>query len=290
MTEIKRKQYYLNSKDATYIADDTNWLRFDFSGVPFRAQKDEYITVTVSQVVIPVSWHNVNSYNNKIYWTDLATSPTTLTTTLTTGNYTNTTFITMLQTVIRATSSYFSTATVTEDTTNSKFIVTLNTTHWSTLYINNSTTTAKYLLGIAMTGYTTVTPNAAYTFANVYDLTYTKCIYIVSNDMYNYNSDSNSQSISSNILASAMINVNNPNVLCINTFFENRLVNPAINMFEIQLQDEDRNLLIMNGVHWQIVLDAKIYKRNDALEEINSIYKLEQNNNNKRKLSTANLK
>ena len=286
--EVKRRQYYLNSNDGSQINSDTSWVTFDFSGVPLRANVDEYITLQISQASIPASWYNVNSTNNYLYMYTYSSGLTynnnteypSIIIALTKGNYTSSTLPTMIQALVRA-----ATNNAGNNTHLSDFTITENTDQntWTFTSTGNfgiqMSSTCLSLLGIKKSGLvddaTLISSTYTLTSNKIYDLSYTKNVFIVSNSFYNTNVDSNPMNLSSNILASVQANVNFPDIIFDHDLHETVIKAPVISMFEIQLQDDNRNVLGLNNIDWCFTMTARVYKRTDAVDEEGHIWELE---------------
>jgi hypothetical protein len=119
MEELDKFQFTINSDDGTklnyytdYIGNthtDSSWVRFNFNGRrELICGPNEYYTLQISGGSIPLTYYNINSYNNKIVVTNYTNASlgmyvdsnypeySTITFTIQTGNYTIYSLVTAL--------------------------------------------------------------------------------------------------------------------------------------------------------------------------------------------------
>jgi hypothetical protein len=201
-----------------------------------------YKAISVLNAQIPISYYLINSTNNKLVLDSV-------TYTLTNANYTTTSIMTMILSIIPNTYSMsFSIATGKFTITNSSIDFTIN-----------STSTCQILLGFSKsTNYTSTSKTFTFPFpANLYGIHRIK---VKSNILHTRNFDSNSGS--GNILTTIGITTGLTSVLdYINqSNFRNIISNETIDFIDIQIADENDNLLDFNGVDIFLTLELDIIK------------------------------
>lgn len=234
---------FLFSNSSTKLNSDTSHVNFQF----YQSITCDYnysLLIAVSNFSIPCSFYNINSYNNTLY---LNINGIVTSFTLTVGNYSAYSLLSLLNSTLLSNS-----ITVTYNSTTNKYTFSTVATPIQFLYASS---TCEVLLGFSSdSAYST-----SITSDNVIDLTYTKCLYIVTDNLIFDNLDSLSGNKKSNILCSIIKNVNQGELI---TFQPSSLdyipiYNKNINYMEIEIQDDSGRIIQMNNINWDLTLNVK---------------------------------
>lgn len=234
---------FLFSNASTKLNSDTSHVNYQFyQGI--TCDYNYNLQIAVSNFSIPCSFYNINSYNNTLY---LNINGVINTFTLTIGNYSAYSLLTLLNSILLSNS-----ITVTYNSTTNKYTFSTVSTPIQFLY---SQSTCSILLGFS----TDSTSSTSITSDIVIDLTYTKCLYIVTDNLVFDNLDSLSGNKKSNILCSIIKNVNQGELI---TFQPSSLDyipihNKNINYMEIEIQDDSGRIIQMNNINWDLTLNIK---------------------------------
>jgi hypothetical protein len=216
---------------------------FDFKHILKDDKTIEKASISIINAQIPLSYYNVNIYNNII---KILLGVTTYTINLTVGNYTSTTLMTLLQT--NFTSAGLTGFTFSYSTTTGKMTMSY-TSSFSILY---SGSTALGVLGYSTTSNTTGT-----TLIGIYPLNLlgTLRIRVLSTQLSCYNYDS---SIKGGVSLLGTIPVECPpySVILYDNYTKSatELKELNINQIDIQLVDDNNNLLQLNNIDWCLTL------------------------------------
>jgi hypothetical protein len=231
---------------------------FNFKSV-LKDEKDILkASISVISAQIPVSYYNINIYNNIL---KVVNSSVTYTITLTTGNYTSTTLQTLLSTLFIA--QGLNNFLFAYSTTSGKLTIT-NTTSFSILHTGS---TCLGVLGFESESDTLSSLNAItglYTVIGTYPLNLlgTLRVRVLSTKLLTFNLDS---SISGGVSLLASIPVEAPpySVILYDNFTKasTELKSLKINSIDIQLVDDLGNLLQLNNIDWSITLAIYIERK-----------------------------
>jgi len=220
-------------------------------------------SISVINAQIPVSYYNINIYNNILI---IQVGITTYTITLTVGNYTSTTLQTLLTTLF--TDLGLTTFTFSYSTTSGK--LTINNTSTFTILYSGSTSLG--VLGYSQTSNTVSTlVSSLYTAVGIYPLNLlgTLRIRVLSTKLQTFNFDS---SISGGVSLLASIPVEAPpySVILYDNYTKSstELKNLKINAIDIQLVDDLGNLLQLNNIDWSLTL--ALYIERKSIERSNT--------------------
>ena len=272
-------QMNLNSNDGVklntlidsngYTVTDTNSVQFQFGGDPdLQCGLDEKWSFAVSGSSIPLAFYNINTLNNTLVVSGHSVTNANGTYTLTKANYTTTSLLTAMtntsttndELFINTNNALFGTYfNVTYDQTLEKYTFTAIGNSNSTFTFGSASTMLKALGFEKATSITSLTTNTL-TSSYLIDLSFTKCILITSRDLPTNGVDSDSPAATSITLATAYLTQNAPSIMTFQSYFEIKTTQRSINDITIDLLDENRNYIDMNGLDWMITLDLKKYK------------------------------
>ena len=231
-----------NSASIKLNGDYNSSLFFQLPSLYVKDNKTQYAKISIVHAEIPVSYYVVNINNNILYINSIKYS-------LTVGNYTTTTFITMLLTIIP---SGFS-------CTFSSLIRKYTLTYTSNFTINSGSTCYNLMGFNNLTSYTST--SFSLLMPNVADFSGIKRVNICSNLLKCFNYDSITGQ-NSNLLASIAVNssaggiiyfLNQSNFSCL-------VNNNSIDYLDIQITDEYNNLINFNNCNVFLTLQIDIYR------------------------------
>lgn len=253
-TYIDQRQIILSSDNATlnngtYLSD----VNFTFVGLIQQNDADiEEITIQIQNAQIPISFYNINVYNNilKITYNSIA-----YTLTLTRGNYNSTTLINEILAKLTAVGI----STITIATSSTTGILTFTST--LTLTINSTGSTLNKVLGfVPGTNYTSVGGilSAPYPL-NLLGILKLK----IASDELNVNNYDSSVKGSLNILATIPIEAGSFGLILYDNISNTQSVlnNPILDGFDLKIYGDDNNLVNFNNVGWNITLLLSITRR-----------------------------
>jgi len=296
--ELKKIQTFLNSKHGTLKVNDkgktdTSYVEFDMTARQIVAKPDERIFLCVSSVSFPNSIYNVNDNNNVLKYSvdygPIGGSTTeydnlSYTCYLTNGTYDSTTFPTMVASVIDNKTNKVNNVSLVDS--GGYWVLEFdkdspdNENYETTHFRFEQGTTCDILLGLEE--YNTVI-HSPYTFTKMYDISYTKNIFIASNELLNSNIDSKDKfNGMSNILASVQLTSNYGSIIYWNNVIEVALQGDAVRSFGIQILDDDKRLVSLNKFDWLIEIDFRIvHKENKDIEK--DLFRLDINENKRKR-------
>lgn len=244
---VEQKIVILDSKNATKNNGDYNSdVYFNFAGILTDDADIKEIQVSIQNAQIPMSFYNVNVYNNILRITYNSTN---YTITLTRGNYNSNTLITEITSQLAGQLITDIVITISSITGILKFVRSgsLNFTILSTGTIN------KTLGFLAGTNYTSVAGilNAPYPL-NLLGLLKLK---ITSLELSTYNFDSSVLG-NLNVIATIPIEAGTFGLIQYDNFanIQSILKNTTLDGFDLQIYGDDNNLVNFNGIDWNIVL------------------------------------
>lgn len=191
--------------------------------------------------------YNINSYNNKIYWT--TTSDGSLTSTLTPGYYTSTTLTSHLSTVLSADGTPTITTSYSDET--GKFNFSASAGNISFTFSTNTSNSARYLLGFDEEN---TSESSSITSTNPADISYTRYIGIdIDEFSSNYNDVNNRARTYLYPINSSFSNVQYTNL---QESYENILTLPnPTRKLNIKLYDDSGRPLSNNNLDWSFILE-----------------------------------
>lgn len=246
-TYVEQRIVILDSNNAVKNNGDFNSdVVFNFTGILTDEPDVKEVQVSIQNAQIPMSFYNVNVYNN-IFRITYNSLPYTIT--LTRGNYNSTTLITEITSQLAGQSITDIAITISSITGIIKFVRAggLNFTILSTGTINKT-------LGFATgTNYTTTAGilNAPYPL-NLLGLLKLK---ITSLEISTYNFDSSVLG-NLNVLATIPIEAGTFGLIQYDNVanIESIIKNPTLDSFDLQIYGDDGNLVNFNGIGWNITL------------------------------------
>lgn len=264
-TYIDQRQIILNSDNATqnngtFLSD----VRFTFVGLIQQNDADiEEITIQVQNAQIPISFYNINVYNNILNITYNAT-PYTLT--LTRGNYNSTTLINE----ILAQLALVAITDITIVTSSITGIITFTRAGALNFTIESTGTLNKALGFVVGTTYTSVGGILVAPFPlNLLGILKLK----IASDELNVNNYDSSVNGSLNILATIPIEAGAFGLILYDNISNTQSVlnNPILDGFDLKIYGDDNNLVNFNNVGWTISLLLSITRRRN--EKSNTIFR-----------------
>jgi hypothetical protein len=246
-TYIDQRLIILNSDNA--IQNNGSFLSdvyFKFLGLLADDPDIQEITVSVQNAQIPISFYNINVYNNIL---NITYNSTPYTLTLTRGNYNSTTLINEILLKLQA----ISITDITIATSSTTGIMTFTRAGGLNFTIN-STGTLNKTLGFAVgTTYISIAGILSAPFPlNLLGLLKLK---IASYEIQTGNYDS-SVNGSLNILATIPIEAGSFGLVLYDNISntESIIRNPTLDGFDLQILGDDNNLVNFNGIGWNITL------------------------------------
>jgi len=237
-------QIHLNSKNADRYISGTSDIEFDLPLIEAPLQHTIYLSV--QHAVIPYSFYNIDSNNNKIVLLlyEQINVPTTFIIYIETGNYNPYQLINVLQNVMMN-------FTISYNSIKNKFTFTHSLYEFG---FSNSSTCLR-LFGFSDS---VQSINKAVTSINSINLQSHHCVCIQSNLLTG--SINSANKYESNIICSipvdkppfSMITFINHNNLKYNLF------NNVISTMRLRLTDQNNNLIDMNGCHWSCTIQLEI--------------------------------
>ena len=262
-TYIDQRLINLSSDNAilnngTFLSD----VNFNFIGL-LKDDKDvEHVAISVQNAQIPISFYNVNIYNNIL---DLTYNSTAYTLTLTRGNYNSTTLINEIIAKLTAQSITDITLAISSITG----VITFTRAGGLNFTINSTGTLNKVLGFVTGTTYTSVGGILTPPFPlNLLGLLKLK---LVSYELQTGNYDS---SVGSNLNVLAVIPIEAGSFGLIlydnisNT--ESLIMNPTLDGFDLKIFGDDGNLVNFNGIGWNITLLLSITRKRK--EKSNTVF------------------
>ena len=296
MSLLDRFQFTINSDDGTRLSSytdangntqlDTSQVSFNFSGrSDLRCGLDEYYTFVMSTATIPVTFYNVNSYNDTITISGHPTANVNGDYVLTHGNFTAYTLVTMLQNTATSGSgdlcynsnaiAFVTNFTVTYDSIREILYFKCTTSNSSKpITISGN---AVQLLGFKKSSSNVMVWSSVDTAWELYstqlmNVSYTNTLFITSKELRTRGVDSTSASSGTDILATVQINQHSPSIMSYQSFFEQKLLSRDMTSFTIYFRDQDRNVMALNGIDWIITLDIRRYKNDDMIQNISDAF------------------
>lgn len=244
---VEQRLVILNSNNAVKNNGDYNSdVVFNFTGILTDDPDIKEVQVSVQNAQIPMSFYNVNVYNNILRITYNSTN---YTITLTRGNYNSNTLITEITSQLAGQLITDITITISSVTGILKFVRagSLNFTILSTGTIN------KTLGFVTGTNYTTTAGvlSAPYPL-NLLGILKLK---ITSLEISTYNFDSSVLG-NLNVLATIPIEAGTFGLIQYDNFanIQSIIKNPTLDSFDLQIYGDDGNLVNFNGIGWNITL------------------------------------
>jgi hypothetical protein len=244
---VEQRIVILDSDNAVKNNGDFNSdVVFNFTGILTDESDIKEVQVSVQNAQIPMSFYNINVYNNILRITYNSTN---YTITLTRGNYNSNTLITEIVSQLAGQLITDITITISSVTGILKFVRagSLNFTILSTGTINK---TLGFIIG---TNYTTIAGilSAPYPL-NLLGILKLK---ITSLEISTYNFDSSVLG-NLNVLATIPIEAGTFGLIQYDNFanIQSIIKNPTLDSFDLQIYGDDGNLVNFNGIEWNIVL------------------------------------
>jgi hypothetical protein len=247
---MKSVQIHLNSEDAIRYYSSTSYCEFSFPVYSIDSTSTFYASVVHAS--IPYSFYNINSSNNCLCYTN--NSSTIYRVYINPGNYTATTLLSQLQSILP------SSFTVTYSNTQNTFTFTNANTF---TFIYNSLigfSTCLALLGFTLTSQTSTVSGTTYTLTSntLVNLASVRCICVNTSihtgSIFTYSP--NNQNILCSIPVStapfSIITFDNPN------HYKVDLSTNIFNSIVIKLTDQAGNILNLNGLNWSITLQLDV--------------------------------
>lgn len=203
------------------------------------------ISYAVESVQLYNTSYTINSYNNKLYWTD--STPTTQTTTLTNGNYTASSLATHVETLMNTANTGSGTYDVTADTNTGKITISNSSVNFSLTFGTNTTNSVATALGFENTNKTGA---QSYTGEKIVKLN-TK-YYIIYGDIGSQNSYSANELV--NVLAYVPNSVNFGDMINYQSELAKsfKLTEKEISRMKIFVKDDMGNPVNLNGINWSM--------------------------------------
>jgi len=263
-TYIDQRQIILNSDHATlnngtFLSD----VNFQFIGLLQDDADIEEITVQVQNAQIPISFYNINIYNNIL---DITYGFTTYSLTLTRGNYNSTTLITE----IIAKLATVGITDITIATSSTTGIITFTRAGGLGFIIEPTGTINKVLGFVVGTSYISVGGILSAPFPlNLLGLLKLK---IASYELQTGNYDSSVDG-TLNILATIPIEAGSFGLILYDNISNTQSLirNPTLDGFDLKIYGDDNNLVNFNNVGWNITLLLSITRR--RREKSNTIFR-----------------
>jgi hypothetical protein len=263
-TYIDQRLIILNSDNATqnngtFLSD----VKFTFIGLIQQNDPDiEEITIQVQNAQIPISFYNINVYNNIL---NITYNSTPYSLTLTRGNYNSTTLINE----IIAKLATFSITDITITISSITGLLTFTRAASLNFTINSTGTLNKVLGFVVGTTYTSVGGILTAPFPlNLLGLLKLK----IASDELNVNNYDSSVNGSLNILATIPIEAGSFGLILYDNISNTQSVlnNPILDGFDLKIYGDDNNLVNFNNCPWQITLLLSITRRRN--EKSNTIF------------------
>lgn len=243
---------YFNSNNCDRFNNDTSHVLFR-SNNDIIIGDDEDIEILCPQCVLPISFYNVNSNNNSFIYT---LSGSTVTVTLTAGNYSASSFVTLFNSLL---SGIFV-------LTYSPATLVFTITHSTTTFSVSSNSTCLNLLGLTGASLTATFLNLTYALTSdkTIDFSYTKNIAIVVSSLSLKGTDSIFKGSSTSVVASVGLDRNTPYI----NHWQNPVSIPQSlltrqipNELEIFLLDDNGNIIPYRNGTWSFELRFYVRKR-----------------------------
>jgi hypothetical protein len=243
-TNLSSRQVYLDSKDANYYINESNsepvWIFNEHIICPDYAS----MLISVVDVQIPASMYNIDGVNNTLQYILNGVSQDPLV--IPQGNYN----VMTLKDYLNANLTGF---TVTYDDTLNGF-----TFSGSASFQFQATSTCFNVLGLSSKNHDSSVNKL--TSDIPIDLAGLGAIYIMS-DLLTRNMDTRSGTLSHCICKVPVLASNFGIITYINyTNFKSTVTTRNLQQFHLTLEDENRNVIDLNGHHWQITLQVDFIK------------------------------
>jgi autonomous glycyl radical cofactor GrcA len=239
---IETLQIHLNSEDAIKsYSSGNNYLEFNLKY--FEIPSDHTIYLSVDHAVLPYSFYNVNSTNNTLCY---VLNGSVVNVTFPIGNYTTTTLLNMLKSLI-------TTLIISYSATTNKFTFSHSTLNFSFL---NTFSTCFKLLGFSLNDQ--ISSSNILISNGIVNLCSTRCICVHST--FRTDNISTSSALNSSIICSIPINVS-PYSLITYSNHSNFKINLHTNIFNsvvIKLMDQNGQAIDFNNSPWSKVLQLDI--------------------------------
>lgn len=258
---------YLNSKYADVkINNSLADCIFFFQDVIEKPNPNYLMYIKLEHFTLPISMYNLDVYHNKL---DYIVNNIDYSLIIPSGNYSIDTLVNYLNNnVVNLVFSYNS----------SSFSISINSSY--NFIIKNSSTILTILGFNENTTYNSISNSL--TSPNAYDLSGVNSIIIFTNFLTG-NIDGRTKR-NSNHLQVIPNDVANGNVLSFKNIYDNKMLiyDNHINYIAIQLQDENRNILQLNGANWDISLSVQLIPIDISNLDENqlSLFKQQENINN----------
>lgn len=240
-----KRRYYLSSRDKVLSTSSTNYFDINLTLNIDR----KFTQASVRKITIPYSVYTINSNNNKLYWVD--SDSKTKTSTITSGNYDETTLAAAITTQMNADKTSADTYTCTVSTATAKITITNNTNNFQLTCTNNSQAiwdTLGYSILSNKTGATT------YTGTNVYNLQPTTMIYICSS--ISGGNDSRVPSGDFPIIGSVPVSANFGDIITYISDTDDTInISNTSSTLHFEVRDDQLRLLDLNGLNWSLEID-----------------------------------
>ena len=251
-TNLSSRQIYLDSKDANYYINDSYsnpiWIFSEHIVCP------DYATMLVSvvDVQIPVSFYNIDSINNTLKWSANGVDQPDFT--IPQGNYNVFTLMDYLNANLSSSTGYD--FTVTYDSTINGF-----TFQNTQSFIFKSTSTCFNVFGLSDKTHESAFIGGFKVISDIpIDLAGIGAIYIMS-DLLTKNMESRSGSFSHCLCKVPVLSSNFGILTYVNyTNFKSTVTTRTLQEFHLTLEDDNRNVIDLNGHHWQITLQVDFIK------------------------------
>ena len=267
---IVSSQIYLNSSHATVFNNGSKKSNVNFNLTNVISASDKSILeikLSVVHAEIPYSFYQINSTNNKI---SVTISGTTTAYYATLGNYTITTFITMMLGILPAGFS------ITFNNATSKLTI----TYTGAFSLLDGVNSLFPIMGFSK-GSVYLSVGNQITSSYCYNLNPLNRLNIYTGSFIFNNIDSFNKSQTS-ILASAAINCSPNDIIFYNNFnnFRNTITTPQqFSNFNIEIYDDNEYNVDFNNLDWTLTLQVDIVKEHILnRKDLNDVYEDENSN------------
>jgi hypothetical protein len=209
-------------------------------------------TIALESVQLFNSQYTINNNNNKLYWTD--STATTITSTLTKGNYTATSLAAMIQTVMNADNTGADTYTVVFSTVTGKMAIT--NTSGNNFALNYATTTTSCA---TTTGFLKTDKTGASTYIGDNVVSLNTKLYKIYLDFLGSNTYSANQV--TGLIAIVPNNVSFGDMIAYNPPLAKSFVLKNVNdisTFKVTIRDDTDTVVDLNGVDWTMNLCVSV--------------------------------
>jgi len=239
---LMTQEIFLNSSQASINKNQSyNTDLIFFFDTPIYCTNDYNICLKLTNISIPLSYYNINQYNNSLNF-NIGNF------TITQGNYNALQLRNELNNLLSGVGII-----VSYSMTTMKF-----TFNRATAFQYLATSTTHTILGFNGAKNSTLVGGIQTIISdNVIDLSYTKNIFIEVQNISTFNLTSLTQGFT-NIWKSLVVDKNQGSLLTYNNFDESslKLKESFISYLEFKLLDDDGNLINLNGCHWNISIEV----------------------------------